>query len=62
VLAQIASNAKSNEITAAPKLLEMLSLKGTIVTADALNSATLPSRLLIRAVIMPWLCKATRPR
>src|SRR3984957_11128484 len=37
VLAQIATDAKSNEITAVPKLLEMLSLKGTIVTADALN-------------------------
>jgi len=37
VLAQIATDAKSNEITAVPKLLGMLSLKGTIVTADALN-------------------------
>jgi len=37
VLAQIATEAKSNEITAVPKLLDMLSLKGTIVTADALN-------------------------
>ena len=37
VLAQIATDAKSNEITAVPKLLEMLALKGTIVTADALN-------------------------
>ena len=37
VLAQIATDAQSNEITAVPKLLEMLSLKGTIVTADALN-------------------------
>ncbi len=34
---QIATDAKSNEITAVPKLLAMLSLKGTIVTADALN-------------------------
>ncbi|MGA3006247.1 MAG: ISAs1 family transposase [Acetobacteraceae bacterium] len=33
VLAQIATDAKSNEITAVPKLLEMLSLKGTIVTS-----------------------------
>ena len=32
VLAQIATEAKSNEITAVPKLLEMLSLKGAIVT------------------------------
>jgi hypothetical protein len=37
VLAQIATEAKSNEITAVPKLLAMLRLKGTIVTADALN-------------------------
>ena len=37
VLAQIATEDKSNEITAVPKLLEMLTLKGTIVTADALN-------------------------
>lgn len=37
VLAQIATDAKSNEITAVPKLLKMLSLKGCVVTADALN-------------------------
>jgi len=37
VLGQIATDAKSNEITAVPKLLRMLTLKGTIVTADALN-------------------------
>jgi predicted transposase YbfD/YdcC len=37
VLAQVATDAKSNEITAVPKLLEMLSLTGTIVTVDALN-------------------------
>ena len=37
VLAQVATDAKSNEMTAVPRLLEMLSLKGTIVTVDALN-------------------------
>jgi predicted transposase YbfD/YdcC len=37
VLAQIAVDAKSNEITAVPKLLEMQSLKGCIVTVDAIN-------------------------
>ena len=37
VLGQIATDAKSNEITAVPKLLQMLSLKGCIVTVDALN-------------------------
>jgi predicted transposase YbfD/YdcC len=35
VLAQIATDVKSNEITAVPKLLEMLTLKGTIVAVDA---------------------------
>jgi predicted transposase YbfD/YdcC len=37
VLAQIATDSKSNEITAVPKLLRMLTLKDTIVTADALH-------------------------
>jgi predicted transposase YbfD/YdcC len=37
VLGQIATDAKSNEITAVPKLLRLLTLKGTIVTTDALN-------------------------
>ena len=37
LLGQVATGEKSNEITAVPKLLEMLSLKGAIVTADALN-------------------------
>src|SRR4051812_30336079 len=37
VLAQIATDAKSNEITAVPELLKMLSLKNTIVTVDPLN-------------------------
>ena len=37
MLAQVATDAKSNEITAVPKLLAMLSLKGAIVTADAIN-------------------------
>jgi predicted transposase YbfD/YdcC len=37
VLAQIATDAKARESAAVLKLLEFLSLKGTIVTADALN-------------------------
>jgi predicted transposase YbfD/YdcC len=37
VLGQVAVDDKSNEITAVPKLLAMLSLKGAIVTADALH-------------------------
>ena len=38
VLGQIATDAKSNEITAVPKLLKLLSLEGSIVTVDALNT------------------------
>ena len=38
VLAQQAVEAKSNEITAIPALLELLDIKGCIVTVDALNS------------------------
>lgn len=37
-LAQVSVDEKSNEITAFPKLIERLELKGTIVTADALNT------------------------
>lgn len=37
VLAQQEVDEKSNEITAVPQLLEMLDLKGCVVTADALN-------------------------
>ncbi|MCK9992931.1 MAG: hypothetical protein Dbin4_01451 [Alphaproteobacteria bacterium] len=37
VLGQIAVDSKSNEITAVPKLLELLSLKGRTVTADAIS-------------------------
>jgi predicted transposase YbfD/YdcC len=37
VLGQRATDAKSNEITAVPKLLERLMLKDTIVTVDAMN-------------------------
>lgn len=38
VLAQQAVDEKSNEITAVPRLLEMLDLKGAVVSSDALNT------------------------
>ena len=37
VLGQLAVDGKSNEITAVPKLLEMLALSGMAVTADAMH-------------------------
>ena len=47
VLAQIATDAKSNEITAVPKLLKMLSLNDTIVTVDALNCQRAIARQIV---------------
>lgn len=38
VLGEIATEEKSNEITAIPKLLKMLDLKGCIVTIDAMGT------------------------
>lgn len=40
VLGQIACEEKSNEITAIPKLLEMLEISGCIVTIDAMGTQT----------------------
>ena len=40
VLGQLACEEKSNEITAIPKLLEMLEIKGCIVTIDAMGTQT----------------------
>src|SRR4029079_12739848 len=37
VLAQLATQDKSNEITAIPKLLEMLDIRGCVVTIDAMG-------------------------
>jgi len=40
VLGQLACEEKSNEITAIPNLLEMLEIKGCIVTIDAMGTQT----------------------
>jgi len=40
ILGQIACEEKSNEITAIPKLLEMLEIQGCIVTIDAMGTQT----------------------
>jgi predicted transposase YbfD/YdcC len=47
VLAQIATDAKSNEITAVPELLKLLSLKGATVTTDAMNCQRTIARQII---------------
>ncbi len=38
ILGQVKTNEKSNEITAVPELLDMLFIKGCIVTVDAMNT------------------------
>lgn len=40
VLASCATQAKSNEITAIPELLEMIDIKGAIITIDAIGTQT----------------------
>jgi predicted transposase YbfD/YdcC len=40
VLAQLAVDEKSNEITAVPELLKLLDIRGAVVTVDALNTQT----------------------
>ena len=40
VLGQVKVDSKSNEITAIPKLLEVLDLQGCIVTLDAMEAQT----------------------
>lgn len=47
VLGQLAVDGKSNEITAVPALLEMLALKGTTVTADALHCQRATAELVV---------------
>ena len=39
-LAQVATEAKSNEITAIPEVLRLVDLKGAIITIDAMGTQT----------------------
>jgi len=47
VLAQLATEEKSNEVTAIPLLLEQLALAGCIVTIDAMGTQTKIARQII---------------
>jgi predicted transposase YbfD/YdcC len=49
VLCQSAVEEKSNEITAVPKLLDMLDLGGAVITVDALNTQKPIARQIINA-------------
>lgn len=48
VFGQIATEARSNEITAIPKLLNMLDIKGTIVTIDAMGTQKSIAKTIIK--------------
>lgn len=48
VLAQLATEEKSNEITAIPLLLQQLALEGCIVTIDAMGTQTKIARQIIQ--------------
>lgn len=48
-LGQVAVDTKSNEITAIPKLLELLDLKGAFVTLDAMGCQTAIAGQIVRA-------------
>ena len=48
-LGQVVVDAKSNEITAIPKLLEMLELSGALVTIDAMGCQTEIAREIVEA-------------
>lgn len=47
VLGQVAVDPESNEITAVPRLLEVLALQGCIVTVDALHCQTATARAIV---------------
>lgn len=48
VLGQLATSEKSNEITAIPRLLEMLDLKGAVVTIDAMGCQKAIAEQIVR--------------
>lgn len=48
VLGQIATEAKSNEITAIPKLLELLDLRGAVITIDAMGCQKEIARTILK--------------
>jgi hypothetical protein len=63
VLAQRAVDGKSNEITAIPELLDMLNLKGAIVSIDAMGTQTEIARRIVdkanHQILTNWLKRAT---
>ena len=62
-LGQVVVDAKSNEITAIPKLLEMLELSGAMVTIDAMGCQTEIARQIVaRRRTIAWPSRITNRR
>ena len=63
VLGQHQVAEKSNEITAIPKLLELLELQGAVVTIDAMGcQRAIAAQIVAQGRIMSWGSKAIRGR
>ena len=63
VLAQLATEEKSNEITAIPALLRQLAVAGCLVTIDAMGTqAQIASQIIEQEVTMPWPSKRIKGR
>lgn len=61
VLAQLAVGSKTNEITAAPKLVKLLDLRGTVVTGDAMQAQReLSVQIVGEGGDFLWLVKANQ--
>jgi DDE_Tnp_1-associated/Transposase DDE domain len=63
VLGQVATEAKSNGITAIPLLLGALDLHGCTVTIDAMGSQTaIAQQIITQGATTSWRCKTISPR
>jgi hypothetical protein len=63
VLGHVATDAKSNEITAIPRLLLWLKREGCILTIDAMGcQTTIAAQIIAQGVMISWPSKATRTR
>lgn len=61
VLGQVKTDAKSNEITAIPALLDLLEIKGCLVTIDAMGyQRKIAEKIIEKRATTCWPSKATK--
>ncbi|SUI48196.1 Transposase [Shewanella baltica] len=60
VLGQLKTDSKSNEITAIPALIQMLALRGALVTVDAMACQTKIAKAIIGQGGDYWLSRAIK--